>query len=428
MLGIFQKIQHGALRQMYHRKPAKMQKRFLAGFLSVLLLVFCVMQNCSRLSVSAEETGTLADSELYALSAVLMDGENGRILYEKAGDEIRANASTTKIFTCILALENGMLSDTVTVSSYAAKMPDVQLNIVEGEEYRLEDLLYSLMLESHNDSAVAIAEYIGGSVEGFSKLMNQKAKAIGCMHSHFITPNGLDAEDDLGIHGTTASDLARILRYCIKESPEKETFLKITRTQSYSFSNLSGTRTFVCRNHNAFLNMMDGALTGKTGFTGNAGYCYVGALERDGHLYIVALLGCGWPGNKSYKWADTKKLMNYGIENYKETTVSDKMLQKMTVPILDDYAYSEAAESMELTSTFSYTLLLKEDERVSFEYHLPDALSVPVKAGLQAGSVFIYIDGTLFDIQPVYTTFEISKDTFQDNLEDVVREFFTHNF
>ncbi len=101
--------------------------------------------------------------------------------------------------------------------------------------------------------------------------------------------------------------------------------------------------------------------------------------------------------------------MNYGIENYRETTVSDKMLQKMAVPILDDYAYSEAAESMELTSTFSYTLLLKEDERVSFEYHLPDALSVPVKAGLQAGSVFIYIDGTLFDIQPVYTTFEISK-------------------
>ena len=108
------------------------KKRFLAGFLSVLLLVFCVMQNCSRLPVSAEETETLADSELYALSAVLMDGENGRILYEKAGDEIRANASTTKILTCILALENGMLSDTVTVSSYAAKMPDVQLNIVEG--------------------------------------------------------------------------------------------------------------------------------------------------------------------------------------------------------------------------------------------------------------------------------------------------------
>lgn len=199
-----------------------------------------------------------------------MDGENGRILYDKAGEEVRANASTTKILTCILALEYGDLDDTVVISSYAAKMPDVQLNIREGEEYKLKDLLYSLMLESHNDSAVAIAEHIGGSVEQFAELMNQKAEDIGCMKTHFITPNGLDAKDKHGIHGTTAADLARILRYCIKESPEKDTFLTITRTSVYSFTNLAGTRSFTCNNHNAFLNMMDGALTGKTGFTRNS--------------------------------------------------------------------------------------------------------------------------------------------------------------
>lgn len=111
---------------------------------------------------------------LYALSAVLMDGESGRILYEKDGENPRPNASTTKVLTCILALENCPGDDYVSVSSKAAAQPDVQLGLEEGEQYYLEDLLYSLMLMSHNDTAVAIAEHVGGSVEGFAELMNEK--------------------------------------------------------------------------------------------------------------------------------------------------------------------------------------------------------------------------------------------------------------
>ena len=121
--------------------------------------------------------------DLYAASAVLMDGDSGRILFEKNGNEFMANASTTKILTCILALENGNLTDVVTVSAYAQTMPDVQLNLREGERYRLEDLLLSLMLESHNDSAVAIAEHIGGSCEEFSRMRKKKAEEIGCKNT-----------------------------------------------------------------------------------------------------------------------------------------------------------------------------------------------------------------------------------------------------
>lgn len=106
------------------------------------------------------------------------------------------------------------------------------------------------------------------------------------------------------------------MKYCIKESPCREDFLNVTRTASYSFYDADKKRSFSCNNHNAFLNMMEGALTGKTGFTANAGYCYVGALTRDGKTFIVALLACGWPNNKTYKWKDTVKLMNYGLENY----------------------------------------------------------------------------------------------------------------
>lgn len=374
----------------------------------------------------------LSDNDLHALSAVLMDGSNGRVLYDKAGEEVRANASTTKILTCILALEYGDPDDIVIVSSYAAKMPDVQLNIREGEEYRLKDLLYSLMLESHNDSAVAIAEHIGGSVEAFADLMNQKAKDIGCTNTHFITPNGLDAKDEHGIHGTTAEDLARIMRYCIRESPKREQFLAITRTASYAFTNVGGTRSFSCNNHNAFLNMMDGVLTGKTGFTGSAGYCYVGALERDGKLLIVALLGCGWPGNKTYKWADTKKLMNYGLTNYQEHVVTDDILQKNKIPFLSDSAYGtvkdEDIEAVGWECHFSETLLLRADEQISVKYLLPEYLKCPIYAGMQAGSVMLSIDGKAFAIYPVTITENVQSESMHDFMKEYVKDYIGRNF
>ena len=186
----------------------------------------------------------------------------------------------------------------------------------EGEQYYLEDLLYSLMLKSHNDTAVAIAEHIGGSTEKFAEMMNEKAKKIGCKDTYFITPNGLDAEDENDIHHTTAQDLALIMRYAI----QSRTFLKITETIEYSFSDLSGKRQFSLHNTNALLTMTDGVLSGKTGFTGDAGYCYVCACKREEKLFIIALLGCGWPNNKGYKWKDTLKLLNFGDENFSYQT------------------------------------------------------------------------------------------------------------
>ena len=133
-----------------------------------------------------------------------------------------------------------------------------------------------------------------------------------------FTPNRLDAKDDAGFHHTTAADLAKIMKYCIKESLKSDEFLEITRTAQYSFSDVEGKCTYQCTNHNAFLQMMEGALSGKTGFTGIAGYCYVGALQREDKTLIVALLACGSPNNKTYKWSDTRKLMNYGLEQFKK--------------------------------------------------------------------------------------------------------------
>ena len=356
-----------------------------------------------------ETTQIKEPSNLYAISACLMDANTGRVLFEKNGNEQRAMASTTKIMTLIVTLENANLGSIVTVSSNAARQPDVQLNINTGEQYCLKDLLYSLMLESHNDVAVAIAEHVAGSVEGFAGLMNQKAEELGLSNTHFVTPNGLDGQDENGIHSTTSIELAKIMRYCIMESPQKETFLEITRTPTYSFSDLEGKRTFTCNNHNAFLNMMSGALSGKTGFTSSAGYCYVGALERDGKTFVVALLGCGWPNNKTYKWSDTKTLMTYGIENFEYIDIFDK--EKIFEPIEvingQDKIVNIGFNMKENEKTLPF--LLRKDETWKVEYKIPKTVTAPVQEHSKIGEVNYYLDDMLVMQYPIYVQNEVKE-------------------
>ena len=363
-----------------------MHKQIISLILTMAILLF------SNIEVLAADPPK--ESELYAKSAVLMDADSGRILYEKNGYEALANASTTKILTCIVAVENCDLDSQVTVSSYAASQPKVHLGMREGQTFILKDLLYGLMLESYNDCAVAIAEYIAGDVKGFAQMMNDKAKEIGCEDSYFITPNGLDGKDETSFHHTTAADLAKIMRYCIKISPKTAEFLEITRTSQHSFSDMDGTSTYCCNNHNAFLQMMDGALSGKTGFTGTAGYCYIGALEREGRTYIVALLACGWPNNKTYKWADTKKLMTYGIENYTKQSLleivpDEAELEPIAVINGQSERIGQTAYAVPVVSEYEGydELLLAEGEEIYLKYELADSLHAPVKEGDYIGKI-----------------------------------------
>ena len=361
---------------------------------------------CAGIPADAAGADEPLPSGLYARCAVLMDAGTGRILFAKHGDEEAPMASTTKIMTCILALEMGDPDDAVAFSENAARQPEVKLGAKEGETFLLKDLLYSLMLESHNDSAVAVAEHVGGSVEGFAALMNAKARDIGCYDTYFITPNGLDAEDENGVHSTTAADLARTLRYCICQSPMKEEFLKITRTNAYSFSDAEGLRSFTVGNKNAFLGMMEGALSGKTGFTNNAGYCYVGALERDGRTFIVALLACGWPNNRSYKWSDTRKLMSYGLEHYQyqnvwQDVLPEKIVVKNGIPESGDLA-EQAYTGLQLAKEEpDLKLLMAEGEEVEARVELPEVVTAPVEPGTVVGSVCYYLNGTAVKAYPV---------------------------
>ena len=400
-------------------------KKFLAALLSILLFLHLIVIVLPVEAGAASGDDSLA---LYAQSAVLMDADTGRILYAKNAEEQRPMASTTKIMTLILALENANPDDIVMISDYAASMPDVQLHLRAGEHYRLGDLLYSMMLESHNDSAVAIAEHVAGTVPAFAVLMNAKARDIGCYATYFITPNGLDAENDTGVHSTTAADLARILRYCIMQSPKKEEFLKITRTNAYSFSDLEGIRTFTVGNKNAFLHMMEGALTGKTGFTGNAGYCYVGALRQEKRTFIVALLACGWPNNRSYKWSDTRKLMNYGLEHFTYRNVwQEPKLPELPVKngIPDSGNLEEEARiRLRLSSEEpDLKLLLSEGEQVQVETHISQEVTAPVEPGTLLGSVRYLLDGQVVKVYTVEAAEDVEAVTLGWCLEKLWRKY-----
>lgn len=371
-------------------------------------------------SDGAQEKETGEELQLYAQAAVLMDADSGRVLYGKNEEAKLPMASTTKIMTCILALEYGSPEEIVEVSSYAASMPKVKLYVKSGEKYYLRDLLYSLMLESHNDSAVVIAEAVGGSVEKFAAMMNQKARDIGCYDSYFITPNGLDAKvNETGkVHSTTAADLARIMAYCVTDSPEKERFLEITRTQGYDFTDVDGTRSFHCNNHNAFLGMMQEALSGKTGFTNNAGYCYVGAVESEGRIFTVALLACGWPNNRSYKWSDMKKLAAYGMERYQYRDIYEEQAFA-AIPVRDGIAgekgtpFEEAEVSVTLQAgEKSLPYLLCEDDRVEVKSRVEPVLDAPVAAGEEVGSVCYYLNGELIKSYTVCADEAIEKRSF----------------
>ncbi|MCI9227551.1 MAG: D-alanyl-D-alanine carboxypeptidase [Dorea sp.] len=360
-----------------------------------LILCFLLSRfGAARVRAEGEEN---VPEQLYARSAVLMDADSGRVLFGKEENEIRPMASTTKIMTCILALENRQEDQIVTASANAAGQPKVRLGVRDQEQFYLKDLLYSLMLESHNDSAVVIAEGIAGTTEEFAKLMNQKAQELGCNDTHFVTPNGLDASDEGGVHSTTARDLAVIMRYCITQSPCSEEFLEITRTKSYQFANMDGSRNFSCNNHNAFLDMMEGALSGKTGFTADAGYCYVGALKRDDRTFIVALLACGWPNNKGYKWTDTRKLMEYGIANYEYRNVwEDVELPEMEVDggIEEKDPYEcEIRIPLSVKGKEEIPVLLRADEACEVQTEVEESLTAPVRKGDAAGRVRYLLNG-----------------------------------
>ena len=369
--------------------------------------------------VASEETVSAQEYlNMYSGSYALMAGDTGRILIGKEETSPMANASTTKILTCIVTLENCSLDEMVTISANAAGQPRVHYGVKEGEQYPLKELIYGLMLESFNDCAVAIAEHVAGSEENFAKMLNEKAKEIGCKDTFFITPNGLDAENEGGFHHTTAEDLCKMMSYCVWESPKKELFLEITQTRTYG--------DFV--NRNAFLDQMEGVLSGKTGFTSKAGYCYVAALEQNGERYTIALLACGWPNNKTYKWQDAKKLFSYGLENYDMRKV--EFVPESEQLEIDGYTDRSSFITLNQKSFLKveaedreYQLLMSVKEQLRIEKLWYAEPELPIEKGAVLGEYQLYLGETQIDAIPMIAVSSGDIWNFEDIFEVIFRQY-----
>lgn len=313
--------------------------------------------------------------KISAKAAVLMDAKTGRILYKKNEDLKLPMASTTKIMTTILAIEKGKLDDTVVVSAKAAYVEGSKIYLKPNEKMRLEDLLYGVMLESGNDAAIAVAEHIGGSLDKFVKMMNDKALSIGAYNTHFVNPHGLDAgiED----HYTTAKDLALITSYALNNP----IFSKIVSTKSKTIaSGDGGYKYFV--NHNKMLWRYPGADGVKTGYTIKAGRCLVTSATKDNMKLIVVTL------NDPDDWKDTETLLNYGFNNYEYKKIVSKGEILKVIPVYDG---KQKYISLYTSSDIYLPLKKEELEHFKINFMIPAYVYAPIYKNSIIGYGTIYI-------------------------------------
>ncbi len=286
-----------------------------------------------------------------ANAATVIDVSSGRILYEKNADQQLSIASLTKIMTAIVAIEVGELKDKVKASKNAVRTEGSSIYLREDEELSLEDLLYGLMLRSGNDAAVAIAEHVGGSVEGFAYLMNEKANYIGLTSSHFVNPHGLDHRD----HYSSARDLAILTAYALKDP----TFQKIVSTQvkTAPLEGYDWDRKWF--NKNKMLRFYDGADGVKTGYTKIAKRCLVSSATRDGRQVVVVVI------NDGNDWNDSAKLLDYGFNQFQNIELVRKNLQL-------EYVDPSTQESTQFVTTRNsiYPLMENETDWISSQIQL----------------------------------------------------------
>jgi len=368
------------------------------SFLIALFLLFSgfLPQKISALGISAKY-------------ACVIDAMSGNVLYEKNAYEKHSMASTTKIMTALVALENKPLSDIVTASAEAAGTEGSSIYLKQGEKITLEDLLYGLMLASGNDAAVAIAEHVGGDVDTFAKMMTEKAKSLGLKNTSFKNPNGLDEEG----HYTTAYDLAIITKAAL----ENEKFKEIVSTKTKNISNADESYMRTLSNHNKLLKLYPDCIGVKTGYTKKTGRCLVSAAERDGFRIIAVTL------NAPDDWNDHMRMLDYAFSSYSAKPLIIKDMVLKTIPVSN--GSSDRLELLADDNCF-VTITGKDDlANINLKYKTPQKIDAPIKKGTIIGNVEIsYKDKFLKEINLIagvdISYVEPPKPTFFDNLKKIL--------
>ena len=393
-------------------------KKFKRVILSTLLLF--ILTTFSITSYAAEKI-TISSG-----AGLLIERSSDRILFEKNAYEIMYPASTTKILTAIVVLENAELDELATVSKNALEtIPNgyVTCNLQIGEELSVKDLMYALMVKSANDAAVVLAEHVGGSVEGFADMMNQKAKEIGCKNTHFVNPNGIHDEN----HYTTAYDLYLMADYALSFEHTNEFRDFVSRT-SYTLpaTNLypADDRIFSTTNELIKINNNDridnyyykNALGIKTGHTSQAGYCLVSSSNRDDLEFISVILDGGFDSKGlSERYTETIKLFNFGYDNFTLTKI--KEANNIIDTIIVEKATKET-ESLNLLIKDSITVINDKStdvDKINPDIKLNENIIAPITKGDVLGTITYTVDDIEYtsdliaehDVEKFDITFEL---------------------
>ena len=350
--------------------------------------------------------------------AIVLDRNNKTILYGKKENKRTKMASTTKIMTSLIVIENTNLNNVVEISAKAAGTGGSRLKINKGDKITVRDLLYGLMLRSGNDAAVALAEYVGESVEGFAELMNKKAKELGLENTHFVTPHGLDSEE----HYTTPYELAILTDYALKN----KTFANIVNTKICNISVNGYSRTI--SNTNELLGNLSGVYGVKTGFTNGAGRCLVTSAKRGDLDIICVILGAD---TKKIRTQDSIKLIEYTFANFQKVDIKSKIEEEFTNwnNINSGRIYIEKGIKKGIALKLgeynleSYTI--KNNTENKFNVHINANLNLiaPVEENIKIGElIFLYDDKIILSIS-ILTTEEVRKKNILDYMLEITRDF-----
>ncbi|WP_052343523.1 D-alanyl-D-alanine carboxypeptidase family protein [Bacillus massiliigorillae] len=318
--------------------------------IAIMILFFLLFSIFIPHSSSAKMDSTENSMTVSAESAVLMEQESGRVLFEKNAHEKKRIASITKIMTAILAVESGKLNEMVTVSGRAFGTEGSSLYLKQGQKMKLKDLVYGLMLRSGNDAAVAIAEHVGGSLEGFVLLMNQKAQEIGMTNTSFTNPHGLDNTPN---HYSTAYDMALLTRYAMNNA----TYAEIAGTKNHKASNPNEAWDYSWNNKNKMLKLYEYSTGGKTGFTKLARRTLVSTATKDDLSLIAVTLNAG------DDWNDHMSLFDYGFKDYDLTEI----MKAGKVKKIKNSFYKNKVVILE---PFQYPLTNEEKDQLHIEIKL----------------------------------------------------------
>ena len=366
-------------------------KKLVCLFLC-LLLVFSLPFSASALPYDKAQGVSLAAPSLSAKSAVLIDADTKSILCEKDAHARRAMASTTKIMTALVAAELCEPHRVVSVNAGAVGVEGSSVYLYAGEKLTMYELLCAMLLESANDAAAAIAFEVGGSIEGFCTLMNEKAKELGLSNSHFTNPHGLYDEE----HYTTAYELAVIAAAAL----ENEEIRKIVSTKKMPIG-AEGSTQRVLYNHNKMLSMYEGAIGVKTGFTKKSGRCLVSAAEREGLTLIAVTIAA--PDD----WNDHKNLLDFGFANFECATLVKK---GDVCHMLEVMGGEESHTALLFADTLSLTLKKGSAEKVKCVIETFTRYEfAPLPMGKKLGVATFYLDGEKIASSGLVSATEIKR-------------------